>query len=237
ARRRRRRGAPLPARADDARRPPGRAPGTGRGGGGSRRCRRRSRGARGRRARGAAERPRTRGGGRDPRRRHAPAQRRQGGAGARPAPEVSPDMARTTASATRAPHARYTPAGMAGVGRLERARSDKLHASDDQAVDDLDRAVMLARRDAKARAIVVGGRGRAFCAGIDLSALAGDRLGADWFRRWDVALAKLEAIPVPTVAAIQGPCLGGGLQIALCCDLSVASEDATFGLSPVPHGL
>jgi len=146
-------------------------------------------------------------------------------------------MARTKVSATRHPHARYTPAGADGVGRLELTRADKLNATDDQSVADLDRAVTRARRDAKARAIVVAGRGRAFCAGIDLSALAGDRLGADWFRRWDVALAKLEAIPVPTVAAIQGPCLGGGLQIALCCDLSVASEEATFGLSAVRHGI
>jgi enoyl-CoA hydratase/carnithine racemase len=56
-------------------------------------------------------------------------------------------------------------------------------------------------------------------------------------RRRDVALAKLEAIPVPVVAAIQGPCLGGGLQIALCCDLRVASDDASFGLSAVRHGI
>jgi len=73
--------------------------------------------------------------------------------------------------------------------------------------------------------------------GIDLAALAGDRLPADWFRRWDVALAAIEAIPVPTVAAIRGPCLGGGLQITLCCDLRVASDDATFGLSAVRHGI
>lgn len=137
----------------------------------------------------------------------------------------------------RSSHARYTAAGKDGIGRLELTRADKLNATDDQSVDDLDRAVTLARRDAKARAVIVAGRGRAFCAGIDLSALAGDGLGADWFRRWDVALAKLEAIPVATVAAIQGPCLGGGLQIALCCDLSVASEDATFGLSAVRHGI
>src|SRR4029453_6559344 len=46
-----------------------------------------------------------------------------------------------------------------------------------------------------------------------------------------------EAIPVATVAAIQGPCLGGGLQITLCCDFRIASEDATFGLSAVRPGI
>lgn len=137
----------------------------------------------------------------------------------------------------RAPHAAYTRAGADGIGRLTLTRPQKLNATDDDSVDDLDRAATLAARDAKARAIIVGGEGRAFCTGIDLSALAGDRLRADWFRRWDVALAKIEAIPVATVAAIQGPCLGGGLQITLCCDLRVATADATFGLSAVRHGI
>jgi enoyl-CoA hydratase/carnithine racemase len=126
---------------------------------------------------------------------------------------------------------------MDGIGRLELTRPEKLNATDDDSVGDLDRAATLAGRDRKARVVVVAGRGRAFCAGIDLAALAADRLAADWFRRWDVALARIEAIPVPTVAAIQGPCLGGGLQIALCCDLSVASTEATFGLSAVRHGI
>jgi len=139
--------------------------------------------------------------------------------------------------AKRSLHAQYTPAGEDGIGHLELTRPEKLNATDDDSVGDLDRAATLAARDKKARAIVVRGRGRAFCTGIDLAALAGDRLGADWFRRWDVALAKIESIPVATVAAIQGPCLGGGLQITLCCDLRVASDDATFGLSAVRHGI
>ena len=137
----------------------------------------------------------------------------------------------------RPPHAEYTPADAEGIGRLTLTRPEKLNATDDDSVGDLDRAATRAGRDRKARAVIVAGAGRAFCTGIDLSALAGDRLRADWFRRWDVALAKIEAIPVATVAAIQGPCLGGGLQIILCCDLSIASDEATFGLSAVRHGI
>lgn len=137
----------------------------------------------------------------------------------------------------REPHAQYTPAGSEGIGRLELTRPEKLNATDDDSVGDLDRAATQAARDKNARAIIVSGRGRAFCTGIDLAALAGERLKPDWFRRWDVALAKIEAIPVATIAAVQGPCLGGGLQIILCCDLSIASTDATFGLSAVRHGI
>lgn len=142
-----------------------------------------------------------------------------------------------TRRATRIPHAAYTPAGDDGIGRLELTRSEKLNATDDDSVDDLDRAATRAARDRHARAVIVSGRGRAFCSGIDLAALAADRLRSDWFRRWEIALAKIEAIPVATVIAIQGACLGGGLQIALCADLRVASADATFGLSAVRHGI
>jgi enoyl-CoA hydratase/carnithine racemase len=145
--------------------------------------------------------------------------------------------ARMKRAAKRAPHACYTVAGRDGIGHLELTRPEKLNATDDDSVRDLDRAAAEAARDRPARAIVVSGRGRAFCAGIDLAALAGDRLGADWFRRWETALARIEGIPVPTLAAIRGPCLGGGLQITLCCDLRIASEDATFGLSAVRHGI
>ena len=149
----------------------------------------------------------------------------------------APYAAHTMPRARRSAHARYVPAGDDGIGRLELTRPEKLNATDDDSVDDLDRAATRAGRDARARAIVVSGRGRAFGTGIDLAALAGGRLGADWFERWDVALAKIEAIPVATVAAIQGHCLGGGLQVTLCCDLRIASEDATFGLSAVRHGI
>ena len=158
----------------------------------------------------------------------------QGLTGSLPAPYGAESMKGRT---KRSPDALYTPAGRDGIGRLELTRPEKLNATDDDSVGDLDRAATLASRDRKARAVIVAGQGRAFCAGIDLAALAGDRLGADWFRRWDVALARIESIPVPTVAAIQGPCLGGGLQITLCCDLRFASEDATFGLSAVRHGI
>ena len=69
----------------------------------------------------------------------------------------------------RSPHAEYTPADADGIGILELTRPEKLNATDDDSVRDLDRAATQAMRDRKARAIVVRGRGRAFCTGIDLS--------------------------------------------------------------------
>jgi enoyl-CoA hydratase/carnithine racemase len=134
-------------------------------------------------------------------------------------------------------HARYESADATGIAQLRFTRPEKLNATDDASVDHLAEAIEAAWADAAARAVVVAGEGRAFCVGIDLAALAGDAIPETWFRRWEEALARLEALPAPTVAAIRGPCLGGGLQVALCCDLSIASEDATFGLSAVTHGI
>lgn len=60
----------------------------------------------------------------------------------------------------RSPHARYAAAGTDGIGRLELTRPEKLNATDDDSVGDLDRAATLAGRDRKARVVVVAGRGR-----------------------------------------------------------------------------
>lgn len=135
------------------------------------------------------------------------------------------------------PHVRYEPADADGIARLAFARADKLNATDDAFLLDFEAALVDARADAGARAMVVTGDGRAFCVGIDLRALVTGGIPEDWFARWDGALAALETLPTPTVAAIRGPCLGGGLQAALCCDLRVAGEDATFALSAVTHGI
>ena len=62
--------------------------------------------------------------------------------------------------ATRDPHAVYTPADADGIGRLELTRPEKLNATDDDSLRDLDKAAACAARDRRARAIIVRGRGR-----------------------------------------------------------------------------
>ena len=81
------------------------------------------------------------------------------------------------------------------------------------------------------RAILVRSELRHFCAGADVSALeAGGVSAAD-------ILNRLEAIPVPTVAAVHGAVLGGGLELALACDFIVAAESAQIGSVEVAIGL
>ncbi|EOM77731.1 enoyl-CoA hydratase [Rhodococcus rhodnii] len=88
--------------------------------------------------------------------------------------------------------------------------------------------------DAGARAIVVTGRGPAFCAGADLS---GD-VYADGFT--DTLLEMLhtvDSVPVPVIAAIGGPAIGAGCQLAIAADLRVAVPDAVFAIPAAKLGI
>ncbi len=127
-----------------------------------------------------------------------------------------------------------------GVATLSLDRPKQLNALDAATLRELARAVREIRRDAGVRAVVVTGAGeKAFSAGADIPAMAAmsgaeghaySRLGHD-------VLARLEALAVPVVAAVNGVALGGGLELALACDLIVASERARFGQPEINLGL
>jgi enoyl-CoA hydratase len=88
------------------------------------------------------------------------------------------------------------------------------------------------------RAVIVTGRGeRAFSVGSDVKEFEGHRAAADGgrerFEHEARVAQRLAGLPMPTIAAIEGNALGGGLELALCCDLLVASERAMLGLPEV----
>ena len=86
------------------------------------------------------------------------------------------------------------------------------------------------------RAVVVTGRGeRAFSVGSDVKAFEAHRgpSGRARFETEARVAQRLAGLPMPTIAAIEAPALGGGLELALCCDLRIASERATLGLPEV----
>ena len=94
--------------------------------------------------------------------------------------------------------------------------------------------------DESLRAIILRGSGeRAFSAGVDLHEMKDlEPLSAERFIRQLHAGARgLLHCPLPVVAAIHGPCLGGAFELALACDMRVAAEDAVFGLPEVRVGL
>jgi len=81
------------------------------------------------------------------------------------------------------------------------------------------------------RVVVVRGEGAAFCAGMDLRELEAQRAaGAVDLNALEHALHSLEACPLPTIAAVQGDAVAGGCELALHCDLRVATETARFAM-------
>jgi enoyl-CoA hydratase/carnithine racemase len=112
-----------------------------------------------------------------------------------------------------------------------------LNCANEQWARDLNTLVDDLAANDRIRVVVVRGAGRAFCSGIDLTALSQGETGMGFFRNWEAALAKIEAMNPVVIAAIQSHCIGGGLQVALACDLRVARDDARFGITAVREGI
>jgi enoyl-CoA hydratase/carnithine racemase len=89
------------------------------------------------------------------------------------------------------------------------------------------------------RCVVLTGAGRAFSAGADLAEISRDDPAgiAAYYRETGGVYERVAALPQPTIAAIHGYCLGGGLELALAADFRVADETAVFGLPEVALGI
>jgi len=134
-----------------------------------------------------------------------------------------------------ASHARYE--AIDGVGWITLTRPRVLNALDTRLAEDLARAAANAAADPDCWVVVVRGEGGAFSSGMDRTALSAGTIGEAFFRHWIRALNGLEDMGKLVVAAIRGYCLGGGLQLALACDLRLAAADAVLGLGATRHGL
>ncbi|GAA1970659.1 crotonase/enoyl-CoA hydratase family protein [Nocardioides panacihumi] len=100
-------------------------------------------------------------------------------------------------------------------------------------------ALTQAEQDPAVRVVVLTGSGdKAFCAGADLKALSrGERIIPEGREKWGLAGYVGHGISKPTIAAVNGPALGGGTELVLASDLAVAADTATFGLPEVKRGL
>src|SRR5690349_11275112 len=127
-----------------------------------------------------------------------------------------------------------------GVGVVTFNRPKALNALNAATMAELSGLLDEVARDAAVRALVLTGAGeKAFVAGADISEMVG--LTTLQARRFGEAgqrtFAKLEALPIPTIAAVNGFALGGGCELAMACDLVYASEAARFGQPEVNLGL
>ncbi len=133
-----------------------------------------------------------------------------------------------------------------GVARVTLIRADKLNALDPPMFDALIEVGQALFDMPALRAVVLSGEGAGFCAGLDLGSmqdldveaalsLSERRYGnANVFQQ---AALQWRKLPVPVIAAIHGPCLGGGLQIAGGADIRVAAPDARLAVLEVKWGI
>lgn len=130
-----------------------------------------------------------------------------------------------------------------GVAHVRLTRADKLNALDAAMFAALIQAGQALFDWPGLRAVVLSGEGRAFCAGLDLGAMAGlldtpliERThgNANLFQQ---AALQWRKLPVPVIAAIQGSCLGGGLQIAGAADIRIVAPDARLAVMEMKWGI
>ncbi len=124
-----------------------------------------------------------------------------------------------------------------GVGTILLNRPAVLNALNLDLALELADTAERAATDREAWVVVVRGAGRAFSSGMDRTALSAGGIGEAFFRHWTRALNCLEDMDKVVIAVCHGYCIGGGLQLAVACDVRLATEDSILGLGATEHGL
>ena len=125
------------------------------------------------------------------------------------------------------------------IGFLTINKPDVLNALDAQVLEEIDQAVSLAEKSEEIKAMIITGEGRAFAAGADIGTQSVLDLegGRNWGRNGSAVFRKLELLAIPTIAAVNGFALGGGCELAMACDMILASSKAKFGQPEVSLGI
>ena len=129
-----------------------------------------------------------------------------------------------------------------GVARVTLNRPDVRNAFNDDLIRELTAWAESVQPGGPVRVAVLGGAGKAFCAGADLTWMARaityshEENIAD-ARRLARMLDVLNRLPIPLIGRVQGAALGGGVGLAAVCDIVVAAEDAIFGFTEVKLGI
>ncbi len=132
-----------------------------------------------------------------------------------------------------------------GVATIELNRPQALNAWNAQLGEDLLAALRGAAEDDAVRALLITGAGRAFSSGADLKDISGGHTTPDGrpdvyrtlTERYHPIMIAIRELPKPVIAAVNGPAVGIGCSLALCCDLILAAESAYFLLAFVNIGL
>jgi enoyl-CoA hydratase/carnithine racemase len=133
-----------------------------------------------------------------------------------------------------------------GIAHVRLTRADKLNALTLQTLDELVATAHELRRDRTLRAVVLSGDGESFCAGLDFASVMKSPAGIvkafvplPWrgTNTFQEACWAWRRLPVPVIAAVEGHCYGGGLQLALAADFRVAAPDSEWSVLEARWGL
>jgi enoyl-CoA hydratase len=126
-----------------------------------------------------------------------------------------------------------------GVARIKVNRPEALNALNVTALGELEAAFTEAGADESVGTVILTGEGRAFVAGADIAQMEG--LDAfelrDYFRKGSDVMNLIDDLPKPVIAAVNGFALGGGCELAMACDIRLASDKAKFGQPEVNLGI
>ncbi len=123
------------------------------------------------------------------------------------------------------------------IARIQLNRPQLLNAMSNQATVDLNEIADAIARENGVRVVVITGTGRSFSTGIDLKQLSTDQIEMAYHHRFERALRIFETMEKIVIVGIKEYCLGGGLQLALACDIRVAADNAILGLPAIKESL
>ena len=126
-----------------------------------------------------------------------------------------------------------------GIATITFHRPEALNALNSEVLEELDKAVELVAADREVRVAVFTGEGKSFISGADINEMD-QRRGVDiisYSRRGADVFRKVELLPKPTIAAVNGYAFGGGFEFILCTDIRIANEKAKLRLPEVTLGI
>ena len=116
------------------------------------------------------------------------------------------------------------------VGEIRLNQPEVLNAQGRHWPEDMLAAAEEVGKDPDIRVVLLTGEGSSFCSGLNLTDLGRGKIPNEWFHRCEYAFRSMEIMDKPTIAGLQGYCIGGGLQVAIACDVRLTADDAIIGL-------
>lgn len=132
---------------------------------------------------------------------------------------------------------KYTKDGDIGIVTISRPKA--MNALNTDLLVELGKVADLAAEDKNLKIIIFTGEGKAFVAGADIAEMRdfNSEQGREWGELGAGVFNKIEKLKIPSIAAVNGFALGGGCELAMCCDIRVASDSAKFGQPEVGLGI